>query len=66
MSKLQLTESQFASSEDAVFNISHAFGLTEEEAVESIHNGISNQYGESIPPHVWELLDHLRATFDTY
>jgi hypothetical protein len=62
----QLTESQLASSEDAVFNLSHAFGLTESEAVELIHCGISNHYGEFVPPHIWELLDGLRSSFDAY
>jgi hypothetical protein len=63
---MELREHNFYHSEEAVFNLVEAFGISEREAVELIHTGISFHYEGKIPNEVWELLDHLRATFDVY
>jgi hypothetical protein len=63
---MELTEHNFYHSEETVFNLVGAFGISEGEAVELIHSAISLHYGGKIPNEVWELLDHLRITFDVY
>lgn len=58
------TDWQLNDAEEAVEKLSNATNLEFEEIIDVIHDGFSMKYKGSIPDHIYELIDELRATFD--
>lgn len=63
---MDFTNKEVNDAEEAVVKLSEAFKISDKEVVHLLIYGFTVKYKSKLPTHVAELVEELKATFDTY